>query len=76
MILLIKVNPCISGLTVEDIEKGMILRAKQDKSAEADAGMESLTICYLVSVILGILVLVSVIVITTVITTDNKLQFI
>ena len=74
MILLIKVNPCTSGLTVEDIEKGMILRAKQDKSA--DAGMESLTICYLVSVILGILVLVSVIVITTVITTDNKLQFV
>ena len=45
-------------------------------SADADAGMESLTICYLVSVILGIMVLVSVIVITTAITTDNKLEFV
>ena len=61
---------------MSDIEKAMIVRARQEKKVQDDAGRDSLTICYLVGVILAILVLVSVIVILTVITTDNKVEFI
>ena len=61
---------------MSDIEKAMMVRARQEKKVQDDAGRDSLTICYLVGVILAILVLVSVIVILTVITTDNKVEFI
>ena len=61
---------------MSDIEKAMMVRARQKKKVQDDAGRDSLTICYLVGVILAILVLVSVIVILTVITTDNKVEFI
>ena len=61
---------------MSDIEKAMMVRARQEKKVQDDAGRDSLTICYLVGVILAILVLVSVIVILTVITTDNKVEFV
>ena len=61
---------------MSDIEKAMMVRARQEKKVQDDAGRDSLTICYLVGVILAILVLVTVIVILTVITTDNKVEFV
>ena len=74
--IMFQVASTMAGLSLEEIEEGMMVRGRQEEKAAEDAGRRRLTTCYLVSVILAILVLVTIIVFLTMMTTNSDMEFI
>ena len=68
-------SPPLCGLTLADIEMGMIMRAKHQNENKVDATREGRIICYLAAVILAILVLVVVIIVLTMMVAGKETQF-